>query len=460
MKKIRQRAQKQAQKELENTERKELKQKALQISEQLKGCDIKKTAEIVKEKMEASSSNSHENVEERDEIPNDISDISFSDESGEEFLPTEYEKKSSLYNQLKNNKKSDTSDSSSEDDFPPPLSFLENERIRERCVRLQHSNNYEKFDNLKKNYIKLANESTKEIKTLREINEEYDRKIEKLREEKTKTMKNAEDYWREAQMIIGTVPVKTRIGKSKITDKHQKCVLAHCSGFALNLRRHLAQAHKIVSKDEQDELLEKFQNKNFEQKKGKRRNRGGTCSVCKGTFARLDAHIHKHHYNRDTKEFKDALSNCIRNDEKEINNVKLDSGKSIPTSLEDSVKILSKKFEKHLSKQLKQKPQTSSRTVNYLKEFIDYEDENLNAEVTAKWVVHHIKKIDVKTGYIMDIKEKLSASTIRKRLDALGHFLHFVHNTPDQSVKVDEIDYLEASEVIKSCKSKSHNVFV
>ena len=83
-------------------------------------------------------------------------------------------------------------------------------------------------------------------------------------------MKNAENYRREAQMIIGTVPLKTRIGKTKITDKHQKCVLAHCSGFALNLRRHLAQAHKIISKDEQNELLEKFQNKDFEQKKRKK----------------------------------------------------------------------------------------------------------------------------------------------------------------------------------------------
>ena len=206
--------------------------------------------------------------------------------------------------------------------------------------------------------------------------------------------------------------------------------------------------------------LKSFKIKTLNKKKGKRCNRGGVCSICKGTFARLDAHIHKYHYNRKTKEFKNALSNSLRNNEKEIKNIKLKSGKSIPTSLEDSVKILSQKFEKHLNKILKQKPQTSSRTVNYLKEFIDYEDENLNADVTAKWVVHHIKKLDVKTGFIMDIKERLSASTVRKRLDALWHFLHFVYNTSDQSVKVDEADYLEASEVIKSCKGKSHNVFV
>ena len=206
-------------------ERNELKQKALKISEQLKGCDINKTAEIVQEKMEASSSNSHENVEEKDEIPREISDISFSDDSDEEYLPTEDKEKTSLYHQLKNNQESDTSDSSSEDDFPAPMSFIECERTRERCVRLQNNNNVEKFNNLKKNYIKLANESTKEIKTLREINEEYEQKIENLKEEKNKTTKNAEYYWREAQMIIGTVPVNTRIGKSKITPEMCACTL-------------------------------------------------------------------------------------------------------------------------------------------------------------------------------------------------------------------------------------------
>ena len=136
MKKIRQRARKQAEKELENMERNELKQKALKIPEQLKGCDINKTAEIVQEKMEDSSSNSHENVEEKDEIPREISDISFSDDSDEEYLPTEDKEKTSLYHQLKNNQESDTSDSSSEDDFPAPMSFIECERTRERCVRL------------------------------------------------------------------------------------------------------------------------------------------------------------------------------------------------------------------------------------------------------------------------------------------------------------------------------------
>ena len=73
------------------------------------------------------------------------------------------------------------------------MSFLECERIGERCVSLRNNNNknnFEKFNNLKKIYIKLAGESTQEI------NEEYQQKIENLKKEKVKTMKHAESYWR------------------------------------------------------------------------------------------------------------------------------------------------------------------------------------------------------------------------------------------------------------------------
>ena len=59
-------------KALENNERKELKQKALKISEELKDCDIIGTSEIVQRKMKTCN----EKVEEKDEIPSEISDDS------------------------------------------------------------------------------------------------------------------------------------------------------------------------------------------------------------------------------------------------------------------------------------------------------------------------------------------------------------------------------------------------
>ena len=56
-----------------------------------------------------------------------------------------------------------------------------------------------------------------------------------------------------------------------------------------------AQAHKAIFIKEQNELIEKFQNKKFQQKRGKDVIEGGLVRFAK---ARLDAHIHKHHFDR------------------------------------------------------------------------------------------------------------------------------------------------------------------
>ena len=113
-----------------------------------------------------------------------------------------------------------------------------------------------------------ASDKALEIPMLREVHLDYEKKFEDLRNEKEAKLKKLSYYWQEVdKFLTGDYETNTRIGKRTITEKHQKCIIAHCPGFAVNLRRHLAQSHKILSRDEQDELMRKFYGNNFVPKK-------------------------------------------------------------------------------------------------------------------------------------------------------------------------------------------------
>ena len=335
---------------------------------------------------------------------------------------------------------------------------------------------------LKSSFVNFNNLET--VPSLKQIDEHYDATVAHLKQEIAKTNAKrdlcthyAKTFWNiygqwKSQCVLSTVSSKARPRILKRYRKPHRCPVKQCAGIALNLKRHFAQCHKGLTKQDRTAALAAYDKikkigrlmakENPPTEKGiKSKNKMKTyhrrCKFCDKEFKRIDVHLIKVHLlKRGSRELRHSLRECplLEKEAEETQpslTITVESGE-LELSIKDSFSEMLNQFHDYLKKYTPLKKYTAMKTVRIAANFINASiGRGIMENLSGSSVFQAFEHAAGEDGYFNEKRAVFSASYLRKIVTSLKKFVEFMTN--HSTIRMSHF-YENKSQNIKCCSHK------
>ena len=213
-----------------------------------------------------------------------------------------------------------------------------------------------------------------------------------------------------------------------------ECPLAGCHGRSINIRRHISQCHRYLTKDDHLKILNSYRNltnarpqlpaKRSITIKEKKRYPDRRCSVCDKIVKRLDIHAVKVHLaRRKTTTFKKIMSESLvlAGEERSTKDqVKVTSG-NLTITVSDGLKDFLRYFDEYLHNCTTLGPPTCKSTVRMVQDVLRYMCRvEVVDSLTGSNICHLVASMDEvePLGFLQAKENIFSANCARKIVQA------------------------------------------
>lgn len=239
-----------------------------------------------------------------------------------------------------------------------------------------------------------------------------------------------------------------------------KCPLTGCPGTAVNIRRHLAQCHRYLTRADQSALMAKHRvllrlyagkdappRPSVDPSAGlskRKRYPERKCSECRKVVRRLDVHaVRVHHAKRQSALFRKILRQSLTLEASQVEEEVEVAAGTVSISATDELKNLLRDFALYLVNSTSLGPATIKAQTRMVGDIIKHElGEGSGQTLTGSVVCRLFEDIDnvEPPGFIRSKINKLSYNYIRKLVFACRRCMTFLAQSDNEHYKLDEAE--------------------
>lgn len=236
-----------------------------------------------------------------------------------------------------------------------------------------------------------------------------------------------------------------------------------CLGKSLNIRRHLSQCHKHLTKEDRSRLIETYDKFVLMKKpqaadKSEKSNRYPfkRCSRCSKVVRRLDVHVQKvHHAPRKSALYHQILSESLPTEQTAPEEIVQVASGAVPISANDGLKDLLTDYEAYLQKCTALSKPSVQFHVKALQNIMYMTGEELLPSLSASAVCRMLQDMDRQDppGYLPSKQQAHSSCYVRKTLQSSNRVIYFFDASVGDSYQLTDGERWETQRALLSMTS-------